>query len=157
MTPHRTAPLEFKVVQPVRGLEQRRSMTDRCPSEPNPVGGAAIVNLLSQVSRFFHGVGIALERKHLDRLSDVFQLLRSNRAKRQRQFAVNLLEGLSGDADAARLGNAFAVVPGRAATGPRAAVAPRPDGLRVLEAPDLTAALRVLGLGATPGPRRWVE
>ena len=58
-------------------------------------------------------------------------------------------------AEAARLGNALAVVPGRAGTGPRAAGAPRQDGMRVVEAPDLTAALRVLGLGVTPGPRRW--
>jgi len=46
MPPHRTVPIEFEMIQPVRRLHERRSLTDRGVRNPNLVGGRADPDLM---------------------------------------------------------------------------------------------------------------
>src|SRR6266576_7122134 len=98
--------------EPMRRLQQRRSCTNRRIGQPNAVGGPAIPNVLLEIGGSQHArrrrAGlIEIDRIDLDRSGDVLQVLTAELSKPELELALDLVERLTGYANAAALSDAF--------------------------------------------------
>src|ERR1700694_3384022 len=98
--------------EPMRRLQQRGSCTNRRIGQPNAVGSPAIPNVLFEIGGNQHArrrrAGLVeIDRIDFDRSGDVLQVLTAELAKLQLELAFDLVERLTGYANATALGDAF--------------------------------------------------
>src|SRR5215467_331016 len=100
------------MTKPVRRLQHRRSIADRRVCQPDTVGCLAIAYLLPEVrggekpgARRCRG--IEMDRVNLHRLDYVLEVLSAEFAIAQIKLALDLIEHLARNADAAPIGDAF--------------------------------------------------
>src|SRR5579863_135934 len=104
MAPNRTIPIVFKMVEPVTSFDQWRTMSANRIGKSHTVGRAAVANFLPLIG---HCQAFPLDGKDLDRLRYVFEILWSETAIAKGDFLLHLIVGLTGDANAAVLRDAF--------------------------------------------------
>src|SRR5580704_1398913 len=104
MMPNRAIPIVFKMIEPVAGFDQWRTIAADRIGKSHAVGGAAVANFLPLVGCC---QAIALDGKDFDRLRYVLEILRSETAIAKGDFLLHLIVGLTGDANAAVLRDAF--------------------------------------------------
>src|SRR6516164_10948566 len=107
MRDHRSFPVEFKMVHPVRCLYQRGAASDLAVGETHSVGCATVTDLLLCGFRIKSGIRFDFDGKNLNRLRDVLQRLKAQVTVAQRQSTIDLLVRLARQADAAWRGKVF--------------------------------------------------
>ena len=113
MAPDRAFQIVFEVGHPIARLDQRRPRADGRVSQLHPICRTAEADVLRALDRFagdLRGQLQALPPIHridIDRPRDVFQVPRPECIEHYVQRAIDLLEHLTRDADAARLGDAL--------------------------------------------------
>jgi hypothetical protein len=108
----RQFPVVFKMAKPVRRLQHRRSAADGRVCQPDTVGRLAIAYFLLEVRRGEEPgarrcSGIEMDRENLHRLRDVLEVLSAEFAIGHIKLALDLIEHLARNADAAAIGKAF--------------------------------------------------
>ena len=96
MTPDRTLPIVFQMVQPVSGLDQRRTLSANRVSQAYAVCCPAVANFLALIGNC---QSIALDRKGLDLVRYVLEIFRPQAAIPEGQLLLNLIIGLTRKAD----------------------------------------------------------
>src|ERR1700733_1205659 len=91
-------PIVFKVVHPVRGLNQRWSLPNGCISEAHPIGCSAIFDLLR------HADGTEVHRIDFDGLRDVLEVPKPQLLAGKREFFEQVIMCLARNANSARFG-----------------------------------------------------
>src|ERR1700758_4859484 len=112
MPGNRQFPVIFEMTHPVRRLQHRWSMADRRVCQPDTVRCFAIAYLLLEVRSGEEAgarrcLGIELDRVNLHRLGDVLEILSAELAIGYIKLALDLIEHLARNADAAAIGDVF--------------------------------------------------
>src|SRR6476620_2436847 len=112
MPGNRQFPVVFKMAKPVRRLQHRRSAADGRVCQPDTVGRLAIAYFLLEVRRGEEPgarrcSGIEMDRENLHRLGDVLEVLSAELAIGYVKLALDLIEHLARNADAATIGDAL--------------------------------------------------
>jgi hypothetical protein len=108
----RQFPVIFKMTKPVRRLQHRRSTADGRVCQPDTIGRLAIAYFLLEVRGGEEpGArrcgGVEMDRENLHRLGDVLEILPAEFAIGHIKLALDLIEHLARNADAAAISKAF--------------------------------------------------
>src|SRR5262249_28155453 len=95
--PDRTVPIVFKMIEPVTGFYQRRTVPADCIGKTHAIVSSAIANFLPFIG---YCQSVALDGKNLDRLH-ILKILRSETSISERNFFLYLVVSLTRDANAA--------------------------------------------------------
>src|SRR6516164_1930475 len=95
--PDGTVPIVFKVIEPVTGFYERRTVPADRIGKTHTVVGSAIANLLPLIGNC---QPVALNGKYLNRLSYILEILRSETSISESNFLLYLVVSLTRDANA---------------------------------------------------------
>src|ERR1700683_3842362 len=98
VSPDRTVPVVFEMVEPIPGFHQRGACATDGISETDTVRGAAIVDLLLLVGC---SEAVAVNGKNFDCFGNVLEVLSAEISITKCEFLLHLVVGLTRNADAA--------------------------------------------------------